>query len=405
VAVELGPIVRAMRTNRVKVALLMVEIAVTMAIVLNCLAMIGEQKARIETPTGIDETHIIAVRAQPWGREFDDHRFQGSVIERDLAAFRALPGVIDAAAISNFPLQGGGSSFQVKPLGAPDSAKLRSPVYSSDAHFLKALGLDLIAGRNFDDSDVPQTRGPRLATIIVTKDLADALYPDGDALGKAVDTGSEKYPDTIIGIVKQMHTPYGGGPMEDRITFYAANPELGAAMRYVIRTKPGELAAVMGQVEGTMEAINPERIVTVRTLEEVKGNGYLQNRFVAAVLTVVMGLLLVVTVMGIFGMTSASVTQRTRQIGTRRALGGTRADIVTYFLVEISVIAAAGMLAGVGGAVALNLALVHAVGIKPFGPGLVVAGVALLWVIALAAALLPARRAAAIPPAVATRTV
>jgi putative ABC transport system permease protein len=403
--VELGPIVRSMRANRVRVVLLVLEIAVTLTIVLNCLAMIAEQKARIATPTGIDEKNIIGVRAQPWGKAFDDDSFQGGVIERDLAAFRALPGVIDASVISSFPLQGGGSSFQLKPLGAPDSAKVRSPVYYADTHFLTSLGLELVAGRAFSATDVPETNGPRLATVIVTQALADALFPKGDALGKAVDTGSGQYPDTVVGIVKRMHTPYGGGPMEDRITFYAGNPALGGRMQYVIRTKPEAFGAVMGQIEETMTAINGERIVTVRTLQEIKGNGYLQNRFVAAVLTAVMALLLLVTVMGISGMASFSVTQRTKQIGTRRALGGTRADIVRYFLIEISVIAAAGIVLGVGGAVGLNMVLVSAVGIERLGFGLVLVGVAVLWIVALAATLAPARRAAAIPPALATRTV
>jgi putative ABC transport system permease protein len=402
---ELGPIVRAMRANRVRVTLLVLEIGITMTIVLNCLAMIGEQRARIQTPSGIDEDHIVAVSAQPWGRAFDDDHFQGGVIARDLAAFRSMPGVIDAAPISNFPLQGGGSSFQVKPLGAPDSAKVRAPVYITDPHFIKALGLELLAGRGFDQTDAPETRGPRLATIIVTKDLADALFPDGSALGKSVDTGSAQYPDTIVGIVRQMHTPYGGGPMEDRIAFYAGNPDLGGRMQFVVRTEPAAYATVMRQVESAMTAINPERIITVRTLQEIKGGGYLENRLIAGILMVVMALLLLVTVMGIFGMTSASVTQRTRQIGTRRALGGTRGDIVAYFLVEISVIAVAGMLLGIVGAIGLNVALVTAVGVKPIGPGLVVGGVVMLWAVALAATLLPARRAAAIPPALATRTV
>lgn len=402
---ELGPIIRAMRANRVRVALLVLEIAVTMTIVLNCLGMIVEQKARIATPTGIDEEHIIAVQARPWGRDFASDEFTGQVIVRDVAALRALPGVIDAAQISNFPLQGGGSSSQFKPLGAPDSAKVRSPVYYVDPHFLDALGLDLVAGRAFTEADQPTKPGPRIATVIVTRAMADALYPDGDALGKSIDGGSGEYPDTIVGIVRRMHTPYGGGPMEDRITFYAGSPSINGTMRYAVRTRPEAFAAVLGQVEETLGAINAERLLTVRTLQEVKGNGYLQNRFVAAVLTAVMALLLVVTVMGIFGMASFSVTQRTRQIGTRRALGGTRGDIVAYFLVEISVIAAAGIALGVAGAVALNVALVNAVGATALKPGLVLAGVAMLWLVAIAATLLPARRAAAIPPALATRTV
>jgi putative ABC transport system permease protein len=402
---EIGPIVRSMRSNRVKVLLLVLEIAVTMTIVLNCLNMILEQRERIATPTGLDEQHIFALRASPWGRDFDDDEFTAQVIERDVATLRALPGVVDACPISPYPLQGGGSSFQLKPMGAPPSALVRSPVYRADEHFIDTLGLELVAGRAFTAADIPQHRGPQIMNMIVTQDLADALYPDGDALGKTVDTGSEEYPDVIVGIIRHMHTPYGGGPMENRITFYPGNAALFGVMQYLVRTEPAALDRVMGQAEEAILAVNKERVLSLQTLLEIKGGGYLQNRFIAGTLTVVMALLLLVTTMGIFGMASFSVAQRTKQIGTRRALGGTRADIVRYFMLEISVIAAVGIALGLIGAYALNIVLVNSVEGKPLPFALAGAGVVILWLVALLATALPARRAAAVPPAVATRTV
>jgi putative ABC transport system permease protein len=193
--------------------------------------------------------------------------------------------------------------------------------------------------------------------------------------------------------------------MESRIAFYPGNPRLFGSMRYLVRTESTTFEKVLGGLEESLLAASPERLLRVRTLLEIKGGGYLQNRFIAWVLVVVMALLLVVTVMGISGMASFSVTQRTKQIGTRRALGGTRGDIVRYFLVEISAIAVAGMALGLVGAYALNIALVSSVEGRPLPAGLAVGGVAVLWLVALAATALPARRAAAVPPAVATRTV
>lgn len=402
---ELGPIVRAMRANRVRVALLVLEIAVTMTIVLNCMNMLAEQRARIATDSGIDERHIVAVRTAPWSAEYAGAAFARDVVDRDLATLRALPGVIDATAMSPVPLQGGGSSTLIKPLGAPDTAKVRAPVYTADEHVLASLGLELLAGRAFTPADIPARDGPQILNALVTKDLADALFPDGDALGKAIDSGSEQYPDVIVGVVSHMHTPYGGGPMESRILIYPGVPMFRGASQYLVRARPDAFDAVLGQVEEALTAVSSDRLLTVRTLEEVKGLGFMMNTFVAGVLLVVMALLLLVTVMGIYGMASFSVTQRTKQIGTRRALGGTRGDIVAYFLVEVSVIAAAGMTLGLAGAFALNVVLVNSLGGTALPVSLVVAAVALLWAVALAATALPARRAAAVPPALATRTV
>jgi len=403
---ELGPVVRAMRVNRVRVGLLVLEIAVTLTIVLNCMNMILEQRSRIATPSGIDEEHIAAVRTAPWSNAFGDAAFARDVAERDLATLRALPGVIDAAPISSLPLQGGGSSTLIKPQGAPDTAQVRAPVYASDAHVVPTLGLELLAGRGFTEEDVLTGSGSQALHVLVTKDLADALFPDGNALGRSIDAGTSQFPDvTIVGIISHMHTPYGGGPMESRILFYPALPLGRGTAQYLVRAQPEAFQQVLGQLEETLEAVNAERTFTVQTLREVRGIGFMMNRFVAGVLLVVMVLLLLVTVMGIYGAASFSVTQRTKQIGTRRALGGTRGDIAAYFLVEVSVISAVGVALGLLGAFALNVVLVTSLGGTRLPFGLVVAAVVLLFGVALAATALPARRAAAIPPAVATRSV
>lgn len=293
---ELGPIVRAMRHNKVKVGLLVAEIAVTVAIVLNGLSIVMDQRRSMMKPTGIDEDNIVTLRSKPFSAEFAEREFARQNVDRDLVALRALPGVVDATSISNYPLQGGGSSMQLKPMGAPDTAWVRSPVYTADPHFLDTLGLELVAGRAFTDEDVPATRGPQIMNIIVTQSLADALHPDGSAIGQTVNTGSEEWPDVIVGIVREMHTPYGGGPMEDRITFYPGKPtRRDGGAQYLIRAEPGQLASVVTGAEEAVMTVNRDRVLEASTLNEVKGNGYLLNRMTISMLGAIIGLLLFVT--------------------------------------------------------------------------------------------------------------
>jgi len=235
---EIGPILRAMKQNKTKVVVLVLEIAFTVTIVLNCLNMIFDQRQRLIKPSGIDEDDIIAVQVRPFGAQYQEREFLMNLVDRDAAALRALPGVIDASSFSPFPLQGGGSSFQLKPLGAPDSDLVRSPIYVADPHFLDTLDLQLVAGRAFTEADLPTEPGPRISNMIVTRDLADALFPDGNAVGQTVDTGSEEYPDVIVGVVDYMFTPYGGGPMETRISFYPGRRASSSRMRYLIRAEP-----------------------------------------------------------------------------------------------------------------------------------------------------------------------
>lgn len=402
---EIGPIFRAMARNRTKVALLVLEVAVTTAIVLNCVALILDQRARIGRDSGIDEANLISVAIRPWGAEYADDGFRADLVRRDVVALAAVPGVVAATAIRPTPLQGGGSSSQFKALGAPDSARVRAPVYTADPAVLATLGLELVEGRNLEETDVPAADGSQILNCLVTRDFADAVWPGESPIGKLIDSGSEEYPDVVVGVVARMVTPYGGGPMESRIVIYPGRPSSDSQMSYLVRVEPGERDRVFAALDETLLATQSERQVTVRTLEAIKAGGYSLNVFLSKVLAILMALLLAVTALGIYGTTSFSVTQRTKQIGTRRALGAGRGEILRHFLVENTLIAAMGMALGLIGAFALNVVLVTQFAGGKLSPTLTVAGLLLIWAVGVASTILPARRASRLSPALATRTV
>lgn len=219
------------------------------------------------------------------------------------------------------------------------------------------------------------------------------------------DLGSEEYPDVSVGVVRHMFTPYGGGPMESRITFYSGRPASSSRMRYLVRTEPAAFDEVFAALDKTLISEQADRLVTVRTLLEIKGGGFTLNQFIVRVLSAIVFLLLFVTVLEIFGMTSFSVAQRTKQVGTRRALGAARGDILRYFLVENTPITMIGLALGVIGAYGLNILLVNNLDGTPLGAGMVAVGFALLLLLGLAAAAVPAARASHLSPALAARTV
>jgi putative ABC transport system permease protein len=401
----MGPIFRALLRNRIRTGLLVAEIAVTLAIVLNCLGLLLEQRRELTRPTGIDEANLVAVEIRPWDAAYRDDTMRLGILHTDLEALRAMPGVADATAMGPFPLQGGGSSSQVKALGAPDDSKVRAPLYYGDERVISTLGLELVAGRNFIPEDVPVESGPAILNVIVTQAFADAVFPNGGALGGRVDTGSEEWPDVIVGIVKQMHTPYGGGPMEDQIMIYPSPRNDASYMSYLVRTEPGQLEGLLPVIEDTIRANDDRRVVNARPLLEYKAQGYSLSASLARILTVMIALLLGVTALGIFGMTSFAVTQRTREIGTRRALGASRRGVVVHFLTENAIVVILGTGFGLIGAEALNAALMSATDASALSPGLAIAGVALLWVVGFAATIAPAVRASRLRPVLATRTI
>jgi len=415
---ELGPILRSMLRNKIAVGLLVVEIAFTMAVVVNCLNLVLSNNERMSIPTGIAEEEILVLRIRSHGDAFNEDEFLRQVIDQDLALIRSEPGVVDATPMSPTPLQGGGSSTQLKAVGRPDDELVRAPQYRLDEHFLATLGLELVAGRNFEPGDIPlpqpppeegeEPPPPRYDNIIVTQDLADALFPDGNALGQqTTGAGGGDVGDTIVGIVGYMYTPYDQGKsgMETRILFYPRKPGSRASVRYLVRTEPSAFDGLFTGLEERLTTVNRDRVISTEGLLEVKRRGVFMNQIIVQILTVIIVLLLLVTSIGIFGMTSFAVTKRTRQIGTRRALGATRFAIVRLFLVENGLITAFG--AGIGLVVAflINQMIVsQADSVASLSAGLIVAGLLLLFGIGLLSTLIPALRGARIPPAVASRT-
>ncbi len=151
--------------------------------------------------------------------------------------------------------------------------------------------------------------------------------------------------------------------------------------------------------------VNTDRIIRTRSLMEIKMGGQFVNSFTVRILTAIAVLLLSVTALGVYAMTSFTVTERTHQIGMRRALGARKIHIVRFFLMEHAIITLLGIGIGLVLAFALNAAIVSsASNVSRLPVGLVLLGMLIVWGIGAVATLLPALRGARVPPVVATRS-
>jgi len=176
--------------------------------------------------------------------------------------------------------------------------------------------------------------------------------------------------------------------------------------RYMVRAKPGQRDEAMKMAEEALSRLDNGRVILrVRSLEYVAASTYADDRAMAMYLAVVVVLLVGIAALGIFGLAAFNVSTRTKQIGTRRAVGARRGDILRYFLVENWLVTTAGVAAGCVLALLLGYWLSTAFELPRLNLYYLVAGVLALWIISLAAALWPARRASMVSPAVATRTV
>lgn len=415
---ELGPVFRALVYNRARFWLITVEVALTLAIVVNCVNLVLEQRSRFLRPSGIDEENIIVLTLEPFSPSYQDGDYLNAARARDLEKLRALPGVRAATGISAIPLSGGGSSTGRKAEGAKGDS-LPTPYFEVTDGALETLGVHLIAGRNFQRGEYrnwyDEEGEIHDAPVILTKKLADAFYPKGDALGKRITSGGDaKSSNLVVGIIERMHNSWPQAEtVEGRVMLAPALPGDARLIRYLVRTQPGARKAVLASIDDALLKVDSGRIVTHETMEEIKRRTYGGELALIKILTSVVVLLVLVTAFGIVGLTSFSVSQRRRQIGTRRALGATRRDILRYFLLENWLVTGSGLVLGFGLAWALNYALAQVTAIPgataPSVPKLdwplLAGGMLLLWASGLLAALVPALRATRVAPVVATRTV
>ncbi len=420
----IGPILRAMSRNKGRFGLIILEIALTLAVVVNCVAVILDARRQMARASGFADDDIIAVDSRPFGAAFREQGYLDASLRRDLALLRAVPGVKAASNTPFLPWQGGGSSTELRAAG-PGGEMLRTQIYSADEGIVEALGVPLVAGRSFSASDVdrdtrrlralfenPRERAPDgsprdkfLQEVVITRAYARLCFGDQPTyLGKLLeDSDGDRY--QVIGVIDDFYNPYGW-PIHEYAVFYANhNRSFEAGARYLLRAEPGRAAEVARALEPKLLASDGERNVQIRLLSEVRAQYFGPQRFVAWLMAALSLLLVLVTSLGIGGLTSFSVTERTRQIGTRRALGATRGDILRQFVLETWLLTGIGTALGVALAIGLNLALLGVIAGARLSAPVLLAGVACVWAVGLFATAAPARRGAAISPAVATRNV
>lgn len=400
---EIRPILSALLRNRAGAILVAVQIALTLAIVVNAVYVTKLRVEKIGRPSGMDDQNIFSFAATGFEKDYD---FFGMVRE-DLALMRQIPGVVDAAPIQQIPLSGGGSSTGFYSL--PDKKGENSPAawYPTDEHGVNTLGVKLSGGATFDASTVEyreqQTQGFP-PTAIVSQGFASALFPKQNALGKTFYDDQSK-PYKIVGVIEHMHGSWVGWDKVDRVMITPlVGP--GPGIRYIVRARPGEIDRVMTAVETAVRKRDPNRVVgKFRKMAEHKQSSYASDTLMAVTLSVVTGLVLIFSALGIFGLATFNVNTRTRQIGTRRAIGARRRDIVRYFMTENWMVTSIGVFAGCALALAAGFWLSNEYGLPRLDLYYLLAGVIGLWIVGQLAAWQPSLKAAKVSPAMATRTV
>jgi putative ABC transport system permease protein len=405
---EIAPILFALRRSKTGAILVAAQVALTLAIVCNALFVVRARLATANRPSGAAEDEVFQIQYAAAGVIEDRKGMQ----QADLQALRAIPGVKAVAAVNSIPVSTSGWGMGLTVDGKPGSA-VPTGAYFSGESFVDALGLQLVAGRDFLPGEVREIDdrtdlGVEADSVILSRHLARKMFRDEEAaVGKTVylGAGSDAHPMQVVGVVATLMHSSAQASDSAYDTFILPVRYLGPTAHYAVRAEPDQRARVMKDAEKALGALRSDRVlINLHDMNDIKFRRYRHERAGANMLIAVTIGLLLVTASGIVGVVSLWVSQRRKQIGVRRALGARRRDIVRYFVTENLLITTAGIGAGLALAVGLNLFLVSKLELAKLPVEYLVGGMIAVWALGLLAVIGPAWRAAVVPPAIATRS-
>lgn len=401
---DIAPTLASLGRHKATAALLVIQIALTCAIVCNALFVVADRLDWMRTPSGIDEDRIAMLTVT----DIANHDGDRARNLADLAALRELPDVEAATTANSVPF--GPLSWQTS---VRMSADQKEPV-ASIAQYMgegvpELLGATLAEGRFFREDeyrwadDLDARRTEMIPVLLVTEPLARRLFPGRSALGQSLYLGGQAC--RIVGVLKGLARagdPDRHNVQEAIVSPIRMLPIYGAS--YVIRAGLGRATAALREASETLRNLQPRRVITdKKTYAEVRAAYFSSDRALAGLLIGVCVTMLAVTALGIVGLASFWVGQRRRQIGVRRALGATRRDVLHYFQIENFLLAAMGIALGMVLAYGINLLLMYQYELPRLPSYYLPVGALSLWLLGQAAVLAPALRAAAVPPVEATR--
>ncbi|KZN58678.1 hypothetical protein N473_04395 [Pseudoalteromonas luteoviolacea CPMOR-1] len=398
---EIKPILSALKRSKTGAILLVLQIAITLALVSNAMSIVFDRLEKMNQQTGYDEQSIISYLVVTYDKRID----KAKQFDEDIQKLKELPGVIEALSVSSVPLTRSGGSWTLST--DPDELKgksVDSGYLYGNHNLVGTLGLEINEGRNFTENDVVYDRKKEYPTVaIVSRAVANALFGEGKGLNETIYSGNNAA--KVIGIIDTIKNQWPKSHIADNLVLLPLQDSTGY-QKFIVKTTEHQRAEVMNKIEPLLLELSRGRVVMdVKALDKSKAETYASDRLMIKMLISIVVFLGIITALGIFGLTHFNISKRTKQIGTRRALGARKSTIFKHFLLENMVVTSLGMLIGVVGALLLGRKLMGIYDVPPLeGMSILLTAIAMI-VMSLVAVFVPAQRAANISPSVATRSI
>jgi putative ABC transport system permease protein len=406
-------------SHRLRGALVVSEIALAVVLLVGAGLMMKSLLRLLQTNIGFNPDNLLTMYIALPAAKYTEINKQIDYFDQLKARVESLPGVKDSGTVNILPLQAGNTTrFNVEgdPV-PPPGQEVEANIRVVDENYFKTLGVPLLAGRMFDERDKANTPNPTNTpsptnaanatnVVIIGKTTADKVFAGRDPIGRRlVYTGVQAPPITVVGVVGNVKI---GGLDDDLrpVLYYPFRQNPGPGTTLVVRTTndPNTLAAA---VRNEIRSLEPDvAIFNVKAMGQVISDtpAAFMRRFPALLIGIFAGVALLLASIGIYGVVSYSVSQQTHYIGVRMALGAQASDILKMVLRQGLTLAVIGMVLGIIAALGLTRwlrALLFEVQTTDLTTFAIVLGS--LFVVALLACYIPARRATKVDPLVALR--
>jgi predicted permease len=397
--------------DRSRSTLVTAEVAIALVLLVGAGLTVRSFYALSEVDPGFDQNNLLTMHLLLPDARYDEGEKQTAFVRNMMDELRAAPGLRSASVISPLPLGGNNWRLSIELQDRPASsgdARLGANWRTVTPGYFKTMGIPLLRGRDFNDSDILRPEegreaGRGLSVLVVNESFARRYYPNEEPLGKFVRVGYDNILCEIVGIVGDVrHRSLGTESGEEMYTLYYATP--WPSFDLAVRTAAAPMASI-GVVREAIWRVDEEQPVgDVYDMPELLRGSMATDRFLMALMASFAAIALLLAASGIYGVISFTVVQRTREIGIRVALGARGSEVIRLILEEGTGVVLSGIALGLVAAFALSRFLSSELyGVSASDPLTYVSVAVVLLAVAFIATLVPARRASRVDPLVALR--
>lgn len=400
---DLAPIIKSLWRKPTGPLLLILQLALSIAIISNAFAFIAQRHAYVSEDPGFNVAGLLKF----WVVQDENKGTLAETIAQDLHYLRSLNAVEYATAISGVPMSsmGGTSGISTEPrqegVISPTVIATGASIIRIAEHGIPTLGATIIQGRDFYPDEYLQfdrSAPPTTGSIIITQALAKKLFPNEElVIGKTLHESADSS-FTIVGVIDDMFGHFLKWDFPRHVLIFP-QLSLGDSVQYLVRTDDKNKTNTMSDIVSGLRSFNKGRIVDDgKTMEDIVYGAYASDHAMIKLLSVVLFMLVGVNALGVVGLTSFWVTQRRKHIGIRRALGATRLAIIRYFIVENIVLVMCASSLGAIAALSTSIYMVKTYSFSPLPWVYIPISALVVLLITLSAAIVPVRKASYISP-------